>query len=218
MNENLTWNKKFEVHQYTYDLHKKLAYNFIAGRKLLDVGCGTCVDSYILRENYGLDVYSTDIYKHENVDLFDLNFKEGSILKLPYEDKSFDYVFLHDVLHHIDEENQSYKIHLLGLKELKRVCKKGGTIVIVEANRYNPLFYPHMVKMLGHNHWKQSYFKKILSEVFDNVEFKYFELHSYPKDLLWFGRTFEFFMERLSPKMFLAYNVAVIKMSVKLEP
>jgi len=209
---------KLEFDQYTKDIFKKLSYDFVPGKKLLDVGCGPCKDSLLLKEMYKLEVYSTDIYKHENVDLFNLNFKEGSILKLPYEDKSFDYVFLHDVLHHIDEENQSYEIHLLGLKELKRVCKKGGTIIIVEANRYNPLFYPHMVKMLGHNHWKQRYFKKVLTKVFDNVEFKYFEAHSYPKDLLWFGRTFEFFMERLSPKMFLAYNVAVIKMSVKLEP
>jgi len=208
--DKLTKNKNFELSQYTYDLHKKIAYNYIIGRKLLDVGCGTCVDSYILREKYGLGVYSTDIYKHENVNLFNLDFKEGSILKLPYENNSFDYVFLHDVLHHIDEEKQSYDLHLLALTELKRVCKEGGTIIIVEGNRYNPLFYPHMVKMLGHNHWKQSYFKRVINEVLNNVKFKYFKAHLYPKKLLWLGKVYEFIMEKVSPKAFLAYNVAII--------
>ena len=114
----------FELSQYTYDLHKKLAYDFKIGKKLLDVGCGTCVDSYILKKNYGLDVYSTDIYRHENVDLFNLNFKEGSILKLPYENKSFDYVFIHDVLHHVDEEYQSFDIHIKAMLELKGFVKR----------------------------------------------------------------------------------------------
>lgn len=201
---------KFVFNQYTLDIQKKISYNFVPGKKLLDVGCGPCTDSLLFKEKFKLDVYSIDIYRHENVDTFNLNFKEGSILKIPYEDKSFDYVFLHDVLHHVDEEHQSFDIHIKAMFELKRVCKNGGKIIIVEANRYNPLFYPHMVKMLGHNHWKQSYFKKVLTTVFDNVEFKYFETHSYPKKLLWFGKTFEFIMERLSPKMFLAYNVAIV--------
>ncbi len=200
----------FKFDQYTLDIHKKLSYCFIPGKKLLDVGCGPCKDSLLLKERCKLDVYSTDIYKHENVDLYNLNFKEGSVLKLPYEDSSFDYVFLHDVLHHIDEEKQSYDLHLLALTELKRVCKEGGTIIIVEGNRYNPLFYPHMVKMLGHNHWKQSYFKRVINEVFNNVEFKYFEAHSYPKKLLWLGKIYEFIVEKISPKAFLAYNVAII--------
>lgn len=200
----------YKYSQYTKDLHQKLSYKFISGKKLLDVGCGTCVDSYMFKEKYKLDVYSTDIYRHENVDLFALNFKEGSVLQLPYKDSFFDYVFLHDVLHHIDEEHQSYDIHVKALLELKRVCKKDGTIIIVEANRYNPLFYPHMVKMMGHDHWKQSYFKKVLTKVFDNIEFKYFEAHLYPKKLLWFSKIYEFVMEKLFPKMFLAYNVAVI--------
>ncbi|MBW6441966.1 class I SAM-dependent methyltransferase [Patescibacteria group bacterium] len=212
MKDNITGNKTFELSQYTNDLHKKIAYNYIAGRKLLDIGCGTCVDSLMLKEKYNLNVYSTDIYKHKNVDLFNLNFKKGSILNLPYASNSFDYVFLHDVLHHVDEDDQSYDSHLSALNELKRVCKKGGTIIILEGNRYNPLFYPHMVKMLGHNHWKQGYFKKVITTVFDNVEFKYFEAHLYPKKFLWLGKIYEFIMERISPKLFLAYNMAVVKL------
>ena len=203
---------EFKPNQYTKDIYTKLSYKFEVGRKLLDVGCGTGIDSVFLRENYGVDVYSMDIYRHENVNLFKLNFKKGSILKIPYPDKSFDYVFVHDVLHHIDEEHQSYNTHVKALLELKRVCKEGGTIIIIEGNRYNPLFYPHMVKILGHNHWRQGYFKNIIKRVFDNVEFRYFEAHLYPEKLFWLGKIYEHIIEKISPKMFLSYNVAIVNL------
>ena len=101
----------------------------------------------------------------------------------------------------------------MGLRELKRVCKKGGFVIIVEGNRYNPLFFPHMVKMKGHEHFRQSYFKKIIAEVFsnDSVNFKFFEAHLYPKPLLSVFKIYEFFMEHLIPKKFIAYNAAIIK-------
>lgn len=67
-----------------------------------------------------------------------------------------------------------------------------------------------MVLMLGHNHLRQSYFKRLLKDVFSNVEFKYFETHAYPWGLK-FWKVYEFLMEKISPKMFLAYNVAIIK-------
>ena len=142
-----------------------------------------------------------------------LNFKKAGILNIPFENNSFDYIFLHDVLHHIDEENQSQEIHIKGLKELERVVKKNGYIIIIEGNRYNPLFYPHMVKMLGHNHFKQSYFKRTIKNVFNdscNIKFKYFEAHAYPWGLF-FWKIYEGIMEKISPKYFLAYNIVIIK-------
>lgn len=202
----------YKFNQYTLDLHKKLGYNFISGRKLLDVGCGTCVDSLFFKEKYGLDVCSTDVYKHSNVDLFGMNFKEGSIFNLPYENNSFDYIFLHDIMHHIDEEHQSFEKHVQALLELKRVCRKEGTILIVEGNRYNPLFYPHMVKILGHNHWSQNYFRKVILSGFEGATFRYFEAHFYPRNFLFLGKIYEWIMENLSPKKFLAYNTAIIEL------
>jgi len=121
-------------------------------------------------------------------------------------------IYLHDVLHHIDEENQSYEKHIKGLKEVFRVLKKGGQVIVVEGNRYNPLFYPHMVKMLNHQHFKQGYFKKIINDAYNgnDIKFKFFEAHSYPRFWLWFWKGFEWFMENISPKQFLAYNIALI--------
>ena len=198
--------------QYKKDIFEKLDFKFVKGKKILDLGCGDGSDAKIFINEYKLDVYGADIYEHENVKkIKGLKFKKGGIYKIPYRDSEFDYVFLHDVLHHIDEDGQRKSKHLAGLRELKRVCKNGGTIIIVEGNRYNPLFYPHMVKMLGHNHFKQSYFKRIVLTVFPNVKFKYLEAHLYPAKYLKIWKLYERIMESIIPHMFQAYNIAIIK-------
>ena len=199
--------------QYKNDTFNKMKFNFESGKSILDVGCGDGSDAEIFINEYGLDVYGIDVYEHKNIKSINrFKFKQVGIYKIPFEENSFDYIFLHDVLHHIDEENQSYENHIKGLKELKRVSKKDGYIIILEANRYNPLSYPHMVKMSGHNHWKQSYFKKTINNVFENdydIEFKAFECHAYPWGLS-FWKIYEKMMEKFSPKCFLDYNVAII--------
>jgi len=198
--------------QYKEDIFIKLDFDFVPRKKILDIGCGDCTDANIFIKEYKLDTYGIDIYKHKNVNkISGLKFKKAGIYNIPFKDSSFDYVFLHDVLHHIDETKQRYERHLESLREVKRVCKKGGYVIILEGNRYNPLFYPHMVKMLGHNHFKQSYFKKIVSEVFPKATFKYFEAHLYPKRFLIVWKIYERIMEVLSPKQFLAYNSAIIQ-------
>ena len=133
---------------------------------------------------------------------------------MPFEDNIFDYVFLHDVLHHIDEPKQRREKHIDGLRELRRVCKKGGFIIIVEANRYNLLFYPHMTLMKGHEHFKQSYFIDIIKELFknDSIQFRFFEAHLYPPRFLKMFKVYEKVIEKFSfLEPFLAYNVAITK-------
>lgn len=197
--------------QYKNDFFNKLGADFKKGKKILDVGCGPGTDALIFIKEYGLKFYGTDIYEDKNIKRLRLNFKKGSIYKIPYKE-TFDYVFVHDVLHHVDEKHSKEK-HLVALKELGRVVKKKGLIIIVEGNRYNPLFFPHMVKLKGHEHFKQSYFMKIIKEVFakDRIEFRFFEAHLYPKSLLFFFKIYEFLMEHLIPKRFIAYNVAIIE-------
>ena len=199
--------------QYKNDIFTKLDFNFEPGKKLLDVGCGDGSDAKIFINEYDLDVYGVDVYEHKDVkeilgDNFDLN-KQG-VFDLKYLDQHFDYIFMHDVLHHVDEEKQSYESHLKALTNLKKFIKPDGHIIIVEGTRYNPLFYPHMVKHLGHEHFSHAYFKKLIKDAYgENVEYKYFEAHLYPKSLLPIFKVYEWLMESFSPKKFLAYNVAI---------
>ncbi|MEK7173352.1 MAG: class I SAM-dependent methyltransferase [Patescibacteria group bacterium] len=199
--------------QYKSDIFEKMGLDLSMGKKLLDIGCGDGVDSEIFINEFGLDVYGMDIYEDQNIkNIKGLKFQKAGIHQIPFQDNAFDYVFLHDVLHHIDEKEQSSQKHISGLLELKRVCKVGGKVIILEGNRYNPLFYPHMVLMKKHNHFKQKYFQRIIKEVFDDVNFRSFEAHSYPRKFLNFFKIYERFMEKAHPlKRFLAYNLAVIK-------
>lgn len=199
--------------QYKNDFFNKLNFNFKKGKKILDVGCGEGTDAKIFIKEYGLDFYGIDIYKDSNVEKQKLNFNLGSIYKIPFKKNSFDYIFVHDVLHHIDPVKQEKQRHLKGLEELRRVCKKGGEIIIVEGNRYNPLFYPHMVLLRKHEHFAQSYFMLLIKSVFkdDKISFRFFEAHLYPRKLLFLLKIYEYLMERVFPKQFIAYNAAVIK-------
>lgn len=199
--------------QYKNDFFNKLQFNFQEKKKILDVGCGSATDAPIFINEYGLKFYGVDIYKDKNVTKQKLQFKKGTIYRIPYEDNRFDYVFVHDVLHHIDEAKQRRTSHVKGLKELARVCKKEGFIIVIEGNRYNPLFYPHMVKIKKHEHFEQSYFISIIKEAFprQKIQFTFFEAHVYPKFLLSIFKIYEYYMEHFCPKRFLAYNAAIIK-------
>ena len=199
--------------QYKKDIFEKLNFNFEPGKKILDVGCGDGSDMEIFINEYNLNSYGIDIYKHKNIDKLGINFNKAGILNIPFDNEDFDYVFLHDVLHHIDEEHQNCEKHIRGLQELKRVCRKGGYIIILEANRYNILSYPHMVLMRRHNHFTQIYFKKILKDIFgENINFRSFEAHLYPSKLLKLFKIYEFFMEHIKIlAAFRDYNLAIIK-------
>lgn len=200
--------------QYRQDIFRKLNFPFLRGKKMLDVGCGDGEDSRIFIELYKLNTFATDMYRDENIKTIKgLKFKKGSIYKLPYKANTFDYVFLHDVLHHVDEKCQQLENHTKSLEDIKRVVKRNGVVIIIEGNRYNPLFYPHMVKIRHHEHFKQEYFKLLVKKVFRNPTFLFFEAHLYPKKLYKIFKIYEAFMERYAPKGLLAYNVSIIKIS-----
>lgn len=181
-----------------------------SGKKILDVGCGDCSDD-IFFTDWGLTVYGMDIYTHKNVKkVLGRKFIQGNILKIPFKTKSFDYVFSHVVFHHIDEVNQSTKRHIQGLNEMKRVCKKGGKVFILEANRYNPLFFPHMVLLKKHNHFTQPYFIKLNHQVFIKPKFIFLEEHVYPVYFYWLFKIYEKIMDQISfLRPLRAYNLMI---------
>lgn len=75
----------------------------------------------------------------------------GDILNLPIEDESFDYVLCTEVLEHVFNPIEA-------IKELRRICKTGGKIIITtpftsglhqEPYHYYSGFSPHFYKKIG---------------------------------------------------------------------
>ena len=95
--------------------------------KFLDVGCGTGANLEMLAKfgaAEGVDVSDDAL---EFCKAKGLKAHKGLAESLPFEDESFDVVTALDVVEHLDDD-------LAGLKEMRRVLKKGGkTLIFVPA-------------------------------------------------------------------------------------
>lgn len=115
------------------------------GSKILEAGCGVGAQTKIIApKNYGSKFTSIDI-SNESValakvqaDVLNLNnvqVEQGDIFNLKFEDEYFDHVFVCFVLEHLSNPE-------LALKELKRVLKPGGSIMIIEGDHGSTYFHP----------------------------------------------------------------------------
>lgn len=195
------------IEQYHEDLIRKMDLKLESGCVLLDVGCGGKFSECLTKE-YQLRTKCIDVAINKNWannTNKNIQFKEGSIYELPFENNTFDYLFLKDILHHIDESKHDLEQFKNAFNELKRVCKPNGRIIILEANRYNPLFYPHMVLLEGHDHLRYNKIIAILKYNVNNYTLKSFEAHVYPKFLLPIFSLYETIMENIIDPKFQAY-------------
>lgn len=105
---------------------------------LLDVGCGTAkyID-FAPCQYVGTDINS-EYVKHAAIEHPAGKFFVMDAAKLEFPDNNFDAMMNVCVLHHIEDEKVK-----LALSEMKRVCKFGGKIVIIEA------VYPPLRNILG---------------------------------------------------------------------
>lgn len=156
-------------------IYEQVQINRLTGRNILDVGCGSGVVSRFLA-TIGKFVTAFDIQEFlewKTKRPKNLTFAIANAEKMPYEGKKFSGIFLQDVLHHVRYPEKV-------LKEIDRVTKKGSVIIIVEGNRYNPMFYIHMTKMRGHEHLTHTTFQRIIKTRFKKVTFFQFESHYIP--------------------------------------
>jgi ubiquinone/menaquinone biosynthesis C-methylase UbiE len=142
---------------------------------VLDLGCGRGDNSIELALRYS-KVIGVDLEGNFEVPKSIKNLKliKANAEKLPFKRNTFDIIFAKDTLHHI---------HNLGLtlSEVKRVLKPGGRLIVVESNRYNPIFYFHMTRMEKHNHFSAGYLKLLLEEHgFTIKKFNHVDSRVYP--------------------------------------
>ena len=115
---------------------------FPGGSRILEPGCGTGAQTVTLAANNlestitSMDISAASIEKAKArvAHLTHVSFKQGNIYNLPFEDESFDHVFVCFVLEHLKEPEGA-------LAELKRVLVAGGSITVVEGDHGS--FYCH---------------------------------------------------------------------------
>lgn len=114
------------------------------GMKILDLGCGTNRH----QNAYGIDIFQVD----DDVDLiYDLN-----EMPYPFEDESFDLIWMNDILEHLNEPIEI-------MKECHRLLKKGGKL------RIKVVFWSHRFSFADPQHKHafeiERYFKVFTGEI-----------------------------------------------------
>ena len=183
----------------------KLGHPFRGDEKLLDVGCGDGGVARLLRERVGevvaIDVEPSDLWSNED----GMSFSVANAEEMPFANGEFDLIHSKDSMHHMDDPDRA--IH-----EYRRVLKPGGTVLIVEANRYNPIFYVHMTRMLGHEHFPRRRFEALVGSAFPGARFGRFDAHYVPQAerMLGVQNAFEETLERIPlASRLVSYNFAV---------
>ena len=113
------------------------------GSRLLEPGCGTGAQTVTLAANnpassltaVEISAESINKAKSRTAHLSNVTFRHGDIYSLPFEDESFDHVFVCFVLEHLEKPTAA-------LAELKRVLVKGGSITVVEGDHGSFYCYP----------------------------------------------------------------------------
>lgn len=129
---------------YGLDRRLKMARGLVDfnDKRILDAGCGIGMFMEKFSE------FSNDVYGFEpdprKVEIAKKKFRNVAVSgaeKLPYKDNFFDIIWFHEVLEHVDDDRKS-------VRELVRVLKPGGKLIIFTPNRLWP-FETHGVYVNG---------------------------------------------------------------------
>nr|WP_319539901.1 methyltransferase domain-containing protein [uncultured Methanospirillum sp.] len=121
---------------------------FPPGSLVLEAGCGTGAQTGIITtqnpdcrfhsidiSQSSLDTAEERLKKEAGTCVNQVTFEQADIRDLPYDDETFDHIFLCFVLEHLPEPTKA-------LNELKRVLKHGGSIMVIEGDHGSVYFYP----------------------------------------------------------------------------
>jgi len=117
--------------QASYGLHQVVLDILLKEKpgRVLDLGCGTGFFAKKLRDWWGTEVhvaeYRRELVRYEGLQVSEVDLNQ--LQPLPYEDNSFDYVLMLEVIEHI-------KHPWFIVEELARILKPGGKVLITTPN------------------------------------------------------------------------------------
>lgn len=136
--------KALKSYKYNMKIFKKLGFweesgeaaGYIPTQKdsvVLDLACGNGLSTANIRGKtvVGLDLSTKQMIRAQE-QFKETNFVMGDAEKLPFAGSTFDYVIAINMLHHVYHPAKV-------LSEVFRVLKKGGRLLSVDPNLYNPI-------------------------------------------------------------------------------
>jgi ubiquinone/menaquinone biosynthesis C-methylase UbiE len=124
-------------------LHSGTVYP--AGSNVLEAGCGVGAQTIVLARNSPNAKFTAVDLSEESLraakesvssqGFTNVTFHQSDIFDLPFEDDSFDHLFLCFVLEHLPTPIEA-------LLCLRRVLKRGGTITVIEGDHGSTYFHP----------------------------------------------------------------------------
>jgi len=175
-----------------YELILDLLGKEIKNKKVLDVGCGDGVLSYLLAKKganvIGIDssVEAIKFAKERCRNLSNLIFQVASAYELPFCDAYFDYVISSEVIEHLKHPEKM-------LSEIKRVWNGKGRIIITTPIRFTE-------RPLDKMHYKEFFeneFELLLKKYFEEIKI----IKSHP--LFWVEFQNKLILNHSLPKIFL---------------
>lgn len=125
--------EKRGISRLYWDYRDKRITRYIKGRTILDIGCGEGVTlEKIIRCFPQRDIKGID-YLNENVEIckrHDLPVEYGDVYRLNFTDNFFDTCLFIEVIEHLDD-------HVKALREIHRVLKRGGSLILLFPNDRN---------------------------------------------------------------------------------
>ncbi|BCM92010.1 putative S-adenosylmethionine-dependent methyltransferase/MSMEI_2290 [Abditibacteriota bacterium] len=105
--------------------------------RVIDIACGLGYGSKIVAQRHGARVEGVDVseealtYAREHYSTEGVNFNQGSITDIQFEDASFDAAICFETIEHLSLSDAEQ-----AMRELLRVLRPGGKLFISTPNRY----------------------------------------------------------------------------------
>lgn len=138
---------------------------------VLDAGCAGGRDSKLLKEKglnpVGVDLSKSliEIAKEKNPDI---DFVQANFLELPFDDNSFDGVWAHASLLHLETTEEV----LQALQEFYRVLKRDGVLHVFVKQQQGEKTAVVSDKLSGHDRFFQFFTKEEIKNLLEKVGFK----------------------------------------------